>query len=99
MLASGGGAEAQVAMALGFRADDRRLNVELAERALDVANIGNGMCVGKLLVPLMDPVGDTGVVGHDRQLEPWMRCDAARHVVVLCHAQDGTTEDGGSGHV
>ena len=93
MLARECRSNAQVAVPGRLGADDRDIDVELAQGSLDVADIGNMVGFGKVLVALVRSVGNLRIVSDHRQLEARMRCHAARHVVVLDGTQDGTAKD------
>src|SRR5262249_62315229 len=99
VLAGQRGGDAQAAVPLGLRADARHLHIELAQGAVHVADVGNTVGVGELLVPLVGPVGNVRVVGDHRQFEPWVRGHTAGDVVVLDGAENGTAERAGARHV
>ena len=59
-------------MALGLGGNHRHPHIVLGDRHFDIANVGNPVLAGELIVSLMDPVGLVGIIGDHRQLEARM---------------------------
>ena len=66
-------ANAQINVPFSLWADDRDLHVELAQRPFDITDVRNLMSVGKLLIPLVRPIGNLRIIRDHDQLEPRMR--------------------------
>src|SRR5262249_5807373 len=97
VLAGTGGPDAQLTVPLRLRADDGDLYVQVAQRRLDIAEVGDAEIVGKLPVALVRPLRDAGIISHDDNLKPRMRRHAAGDIVML-HGTENGTAVAGNGH-
>ena len=84
--------DAQIAMPLGFRADDRDIDVELAQRSFDVADVRNVESIGELLIALVSPIRNVRIIGDDGELESRMRDNSASDIVMLDRAERGAAK-------